>query len=175
MLKKSSPKQIAVIGADAKDASQFLVDNAFKLENVSKTLDWKGGAGNPERSSTKAEGFDRHTIRIDQSGLQGSLGISFENKNNENVNDMASFLIIHGTGHNAGIDHDVKIGTPPLTPDGFMMNGGRAKTAKDGGNPFSIYKTLDINFERNKLNAKTIKDTFGNNKAKDNVFNKPIK
>ena len=111
----SKTSGIAVFGGNRDDASAFIrreLDPEFadKLDNPKDY--WKGGIDHPERSENNdgpyigSPPLGGEIIAIDASALSGFGSRINLNDEADFVTKTASLIVVHGTGHLAGLNHD---------------------------------------------------------------------
>lgn len=126
----------------SKDKSAY--ENHFK--------DWNGGYDNPEKS-TNTQGKKTNVIGIDANNL-GKTAQVF----GTSTESMGAFLVLHGAGHNANLNHSDERGRREfqLPSNASIMNGGNNNA---NINTLMMKKTNDKYIE-------VMKAYFGNNPAR---------
>ncbi len=128
---------------------------------------WEGGKDVPEHSSLDLSGKKTPVIALDVTGI-----VDAASEYNTDAIGLATFLVLHGAGHNAGMGH------PDRHKDGdfssMLMNSGNWHI----GNVKDNHVSLTDNFGLNPSHAgqtnfgyvKTMSNKFGRNKAQCNYY-----
>ncbi len=149
---------------DAKSIKEFVKNNAPDQYGLYSR--WLGGTLNPEKSeNNRIRKGD--VIGIDITALESAAA-----RINIEVPTMAAFLILHGAGHNAGMNHSNELPRDNKQDQfnaAIMMSGGAESWFKNR----SIDSVLDKN--NNGYYIERMKASFGNNKSTRNYGNKKNK
>ena len=148
----------AVIG------SAFDVKNFISAKSRSETIDsWEGGTSNPERAENNYTKKGNY-IAIDTFGLK-----SVANNLGFDKVEMAALTILHGAGHNAGLNHSDEI------PKRFDQNSENAAIMISGSGLKGI-KNKGLNYimnpNQNTKYTERMQTVFGTKKAHSNYENK---
>ena len=143
------------------DVKNFISNNSQK--QYQSFDNWLGGTSNPERSSNY---YHRKgdIVAIDANAIAGAAAYF-----NKDKDDMSTFLVLHGLGHNAGFNHSGETGErfeQSLTNAAIMV----------GGQSQSWIRNRSFDFIMGKYNnsryVSRIKEVFGNNKSQSNYVSK---
>ena len=171
-----SPKNFAPQKMDKTD-SYVVVGSADKVKNYilerspeyeADYATWYGGASNPERSSNKVN-TKTNAIGIDAKGTS-----DYAKSRKQSVLDFASFLVEHGTGHNASLNHSTEPNKREKQncANSAIMGGGRwIDDALNGIGEFrniNEIKTNNHKYFNNSTYIKLMKEKFGDNLSKIN-------